>query len=70
MQIREIARRAREEHRRTSVLNMEVDVTSSTRFSNEISLRYWVSAEFMAHFVCSDSDYLITRVIPENYNIN
>jgi hypothetical protein len=24
----------------------------------------------MAHFVCSDSDYLITRVIPENYNIN
>jgi hypothetical protein len=49
---------------------MEVDVTSSTRFSNEISLRYWVSAEFMAHFVCSDSDYLITRVIPENYNIN
>jgi hypothetical protein len=42
MQIREIARRAREEHRRTSVLDMEVEVTNSTRHSSEISLRYRV----------------------------
>lgn len=40
LQIREIARRAREEHRRTSVLDMEVEVTNSTRFSNDMSLRY------------------------------
>jgi len=36
MQIREIARRAREEHRRTSVIEMEVDVTNSTRHSPEV----------------------------------
>jgi hypothetical protein len=36
MQIREIARRAREEHRRTSVLDMEVEVTNSTRHSTEV----------------------------------
>jgi hypothetical protein len=42
MQIREIARRAREEHRRTSVLDMEVEVASSARHSSEISLRYRV----------------------------
>jgi hypothetical protein len=42
MQIREIARRAREEHRRTSVLEMEVEVTNTTRHSPEISLRYRV----------------------------
>jgi hypothetical protein len=42
MQIREIARRAREEHRRTSVLDMEVEVTSSAGHSSESSLRYRV----------------------------
>ena len=36
MQIREIARRAREEHRRTSVLDMEVEVTNSSRLSMEV----------------------------------
>jgi len=36
MQIREIARRAREEHRRTSVLDMEVEVTNSSARSTEV----------------------------------
>jgi hypothetical protein len=42
LQIREIARRAREEHRRTSVLDMEVEVTNSTRHLDETSVRYCI----------------------------